>query len=611
MVSPISKSLLFIACYPGRLNPFSVLDKYYQIDETTSLKVLEELKFNNGFFSDILKVEVTGGYYRGVVGYLFENQVVLQYNRLNEYPDIVFTADYRANGLSIKKGEIFSIYDTVFDPERGEVLKVNLDKSVEGGRVFELSDKSLYRFVINRQADVNYFSESGGSAIMIADVGSFISIEGFKTAAGLLTDKEGYLLVDNGDTVTLTKDGYSPVYHHGDGLSLYFVAELDYISYLSDASTKRSGLSKSFQINTKNYGVMNRLGYSFLEDTKLDLLCLPSFDSSLGNVIDGFYIDNLQDGVSGELAFKTSHSFASGYQAYQVYQYDQSINRWIKKESINGSGQITTILHSGGYYALVSEFGQKTMSQTGKLRISHSDAYNDAYSQVYLLGSEGGVFSVDRSTISGGMTYIELPIGEYQVFCIVSDDPLNIKSQLVKIGSGETNIAFEYSKDFLGDRPGFSKYYYGRWKMHSFKKNNKIVKPGNEFEALGDLDILGENILRFSGQNCLVTARFHRTGKDMGLIVIRRSSLPVYLQSMKTFHKISPSLYDSELVIPVIVTHFVGVLQISFDAVYFSRRKLLDDEYSQNTPVLSGFPFGEQKYPETEEKALFKIFYTK
>jgi hypothetical protein len=95
------------------------------------------------------------------------------------------------------------------------------------------------------------------------------------------------------------------------------------------------------------------------------------------------------------------------------------------------------------------------------------------------------------------------------------------------------------------------------------------------------------------------------------LIYITKITEPVKNDGKNEIIKIDPSLYHSQLVIPAYYDFYVGIFQLSFDTIYFTRNKLYKGEKNEDFFIeMESFPFGMIEYPLKENSGKYEIYFT-
>ena len=588
-VTPRTDVILYGNIYSDRLNPFSTNDMYYRIAGGTPLRLIRQIPFDNGLCKDIVFVEVEGGYYKGIKGFIYRDLVVLTSGNSLEYPDIVFLEDYTYDNVTIRKGEIYSIVDRSYRNDSGEILFIVKNKNIQGQRAIILDNTTIVRFILDRRDDIGYQLNNGNPVLRVVSTRSSIPLNGFSNSNGAITDDQGYAVqgVRRGDI--FNKNGFTPVIVSSDRLNLNFSAETNRLVLSSDSITKIDSDDGYISLIVMSLGSShNHISYSFLNSSLSDKLAVPNPGITGLRLLRATYtgIDN------GEIGITVVLNSDSGS---ELMVYDISTKRWNIPLITIIDGKRTINISDSSF---IAEFGSINSELPDRIiRLS------DNYSMPQFLERSGNVnFCNNEGFINNSGVQLEL-------ICQTIDDPLNIYRRIVEVNSGAVeidNTGLEYN----GEKDGFSRYYNGIWKRDSFRINNRLVDPNLMLEGLGDMEIISPNRIIFNNNGIRIDGEFIRTGQDKGIIIIRYCTVPVRYNVFNTLHILSDSIFDSELMIPVNISITAGVLEIGFDAIYWKRRTTsLISGFNGTVLQVSGYGFGNPAYPANQNRSVYRVFF--
>ena len=575
ILSPISKSLIY-SNFSDNLFPFLYSSKIIEMHNTNQLLLLDEFDYFNGFFGDVLKVRIIEGANKGFEGFILEENVAIQMSSIKNDTRVSFKDDRNMN-----KYRIFESKITYY----GEVL--TLKKEGTNEEVL-LSNKNNIRFIINKTIEIDYFLRNNYSIFKFIDTQSLSPIDGVtKDGDRKKSDNDGFLyLKEKSDCYLFRKIGYQKCYFKRDReLSLVFMNKLNKIQLNNDELTQ-------FQIGLFNFLIKaNSNKNVFINNIDgLSVLSYPYISLENKKIIDGFYIEFDSNDTSVDLYFNRV------FDKTMVCFYNEDESVWEELEIIQPNNNKNIQIKKSGYYLALSE----ELTENYKFQIPEIIQSN------YYILKKGNNKIYNSIFFDSNLTR-----GDHEFLFFSKYNPYKIEQSRLdfkkeKYVSNITNINNKSSPS------KFNELFYNIWNRFSLKKNKILIEIDNNIlEHLGDMTLIESNIIRFSNSDFKMEGYFDIV--DEKKLYLRIKYVSDNIHAGNKYFIISPSLFDSELVIPCFYSYFMGIFELSFDGIFFQRKtnprketnKTKEYQIIMETPDLSF-----ARFPKDVENSIYKVYFS-
>jgi len=334
-----------------------------------------------------------------------------------------------------------------------------------------------------------------------------------------------------------------------------------------------------------NLDIDSNKKFNFLVmENSFSVLNLPKYDYDC-IAKKAFYIEGISQDDKIICKIKTL------FHPIKVLKFDTISLKWEEIEIEYNEAAVTFKISKSGFYLAVLENFDKSVE---KVKISN----NHPCSKPFFLNRDRTFFSNEKI----------LKDEEVEVITFSSYNPYELYQKMVK--KNEKDIKIEINPQYEKGKK-FHDLYYGEWDRAALKKDGKkIEKDRNKIELLGNMSLIENNYIVFEDNGVLLEGKFEILDKDKILLNIKSINYPLLANGYSEFYKISPSLFENELVIPSFFSFYAGNLQFSFDEICFSRRKNFyktDNSYIEAEYV----NFYKTIFPHDEKNTRFKIYFFK
>lgn len=552
-LSPINKTYIYDSFTDG-LSPFASSLVYFIIDNRTKLELIEEYEYFNGLQGDVLKVKIKGGAYSGFVGYILEEYVSIDKEsvRAGAYAiikkeDVKDERKYRITGSYVEDGM--------------EFLKF-VDES--DGFEFSISDKNDICFIIDKTAEIKRMLRKGYKLIKCYDSDSLNPISYVYAGDKYISDNDGFLYYkSSSDNVILQKAGYAKSYFKADSdITAVFMRKLNKIEIKENVS-EYSSAGCEFQIfcdaNRKD---KPGLYINPLSSEDLSILSYPEMiDVETEKVVGGFYIENPDSGA--EIFYINRDQNAA---LFYFNSSDFKRKKLYRDDHIDYGYNI----YQDGYYLLISE---NNLGKKWKVEIP--ETIQSAY-----------VKSADASFVcsfSAG-TELRLPKDKYELVSYSIEAPYSLIRE--KFELKDRDIALNIRKKSGKEKNDFfSSVFLGKWKKIAFKKDNLASADDCDvLENLGDMTITGPNSVIFQNGKYTIEGNIEAIDENSVNIHINNASAKIIYKDKQFL--VNPSLYSSNLVIPARYSFLAGVVRLSYEGVYFTRKNYYEEQTGERDAMI-------------------------
>lgn len=531
-------SLVLYENYSGsELNLFAKSKFILKLPANTRLKLLDEFSHDNPLFTDVLKVEVTEGSYRGRVGYLAEDGVFLDEASLNG-GEVVLKRDFML-GEQVIKGESRCAIVGLQPLYGGQILMLRVEH--EGRQLsFSCSDRELFRYSLGYSKDIEYYNREGYSIVKVVDSSTLLPLERVNVGGLGSTDSYGLIYLPPSARrrapLNLQREGYlAGSVTIEKGLNLFLLQPLERVELPGKARTLPLEDGRRLIVRGAKGGSL--LFNSTFSDPFAPFT-YPGFEQ-MGPVSGGFYL---------EFFGETEASF-EGKSGERLYYYDEGLSRWIIVEQVDKK---VYSLKGNGFYLYAKK---EKRESAGLVEIGY-EAEEGAL--LYLRGENG-----DYLTISPGATP-KLEKGRYEGFTFKGESPYYLlhsiypleKSQVIKPVAGRL-----FSP--AGEVPPL---FRGVWHRYAVKKGKLAAESRGELEYFEQMELFPRRITFINGE---ATLKGQISLEERGRVKIKlySATLPVKDEKLGRYIRVSPSLFDNRLTIYGRADLVSGLYELSFDTI--------------------------------------------
>jgi len=578
ILSPINKTYIYDSFTDG-LSPFASSFVYFIVDNRTKLELIEEYEYFNGLQGDVLKVKIKEGAYFGFVGYILEEYVSID----NE---------------SLRSG----VYAVIKKEEVGDERKYRITGSyIEGGMEFlkfiderdgfefSISDKNDICFIIDKTAEIKRMLRKGYKLAKCYDLDSLNPINNVYTVDNYYSDKDGFIYYKStAKTVNLQKNGYAKSYINSDSdITAVFMRKLNKVE-IKENIRNYNICNSEFQIFFENNPAdTSELYINPLSFEDLSILSYPEMiDAANEKVVDGFYIENLTSGA--EIFYMNRNHNA------ELFYFDPTNFKRIK---LNRDDHIDNgyNIFRNGYYLLVSE---NTTREKWRVEIP------DSLQSVCVKSADA--FFISRLT-DGAELY--LPKDKYELLSYSVETPYSLIREKFELKDRDIVLNIK-QKTGKQKNDFFSSAFFGKWKKIAFKKDNLAVDLAEDIlEYLGDMTITGPNSVIFQNEKYTAEGNIEAIDENSANINITYVSSRILCKDKQFL--VNSSLYGSNLVIPARYSFLAGVVRLSYEGIYFTRKNYYDDKINDESALIleTNHNFRAQ-FSKDIDTAKYKIYFS-
>ena len=611
-LSPIKNTMLYDN-FTDTLYPF-FYSKLFKLDNKTSLKLINEIEYSNGLFGDILKVEVLDGYHKGKIGYILEEKVHINLISIKKGAQVFFKHDTYIynNRLLIEKETKCSIEESRIESGK-EVLTLRFSSSTLKNLSIEYHNKNHIHFIINKSSEIAYYQRKGMSIVKIVDPNTLLPVEkasynnSFSGSYGILyIDKKEnfplYIIKKKGYT-----DGIIIPFNKKENAFLCFMENLDYIKYYDDRESIYEKRFYQFIIDSKNKSISNKVGVKILSIQNFAIFGYPLITQKNFEIKGGFYIKN------ASIIPETKCKLAINDKNLLLMHFDTKLVKWQMIPILQKDNSYIIKNLQDGYYLLVCQkklqyipIEIKTPNKITTSRIFFRDKNGKISFQTNLSSLKKRPLLSDNNTL--------IPEGRYETLFFDPGMPSNLFQKIVYINSPK--YTYE-NKNFFEDKThenapkGLPPIYNGLWYRKGIKKNNNLVKEKNILEYLGDMNFVSPNKISFNTNTYKMEGYIEIIDKKR--LYIHLTGISEIIENYDDTQKylVTPSLFNSQLIIPAFYSFYVGIFQISYDSVYFKRKKIYNDIYSKKPLIkMTSMAYGNPVFPVSEKETKYKIYFS-
>lgn len=578
ILSPINKTYIYDSFTDG-LSPFASSFVYFIVDNRTKLELIEEYEYFNGLQGDVLKVKIKGGAYSGFVGYILEEYVSIDKESVRSGVYAIIKKEkvederkYRITGSYVEDGMEF----LKFIDERD-------------GFEFSISDKNDICFIIDKTAEIKRMLRKGYKLAKCYDLDSLNPINNVYAGDNYYSDKYGFLYhKSTAETVNLQKKGYAKSYICSDSdITTVFMRKLNKVE-IKENIRDYNICDNEFQIFFENNPAdTSELFINPLSFEDLSILSYPDMiDPESEKVVGGFYIENFNS--------KTEIFYITRDRNAALFYFDPSN---FKRIRLNRDDHIDNgyNIFKNGYYLLVTENTRRE-----KWRVEMPDSLRSLY-----------VKSADASFIcrltDGAKLY--LPKDKYELLSYSAETPFSLIREKFEIKDRDIVLNIK-QKTGKQKNDFFSSAFFGKWKKIAFKKDSLAVDPAEDtLEYLGDMTITGPNSVIFQNGKYTAEGNIEAVDENSANINITYVSSRILCKDRQFL--VNPSLYGSNIAIPVRYSFLAGVVRLSYEGIYFTRKNYYDDQINDERALIlqTNHNFRAQ-FSKDIDTAKYKIYFS-
>ncbi|HOF01651.1 MAG TPA: hypothetical protein PK385_09570 [Spirochaetota bacterium] len=576
-LSPINKTYIYDSFTDG-LSPFASSLVYFAIDNRTKLELIEEYEFFNGLQGDVLKVKIKGGAYSGFVGYILEESVSIDKESVRAGAYVIIKKEdvrderkYRITGSYVEEGM--------------EFLRL-VDES--DGFEFSISDKNDICFIIDKTAEIKRMLRKGYKLIKCYDLDSLNPISSVCVCGEYFSDNDGFIYYKSDSiALILQKAGYAKSYVKADSdIAAVFMRKLNRVEIKENIRDYNIG-GCEFQIFCQNNPTgKSGLYINPLSFENLSILNYPDMlDDADEKVVGGFYIENLTSGVE--------IFYINRAQNAKLFYFDPAN---FKRNKLNIDEHIDCgyNISRDGYYLLISE-----NSPEKKWRVEIPKTLYSGY-----------VKSADASFICkfAPDSELSLPKNRYEFISYSAETPYDLIHEKFELKDRDLSLNIK-QKTVKQKSDFFSSAFWGKWKKFAFKKDNlAIAATAGALENLGDMTITGPNSVIFNNGKYTIEGNIEFVDENSVNINITNVSSKI-LHKDKQF-MVNPSLYSSNLVIPARYSFLAGVIRLSYEGIYFTRKNYYEGDTIDDALVLETNHNFRSLFSKDIDTARYKIYFS-
>ena len=605
ILTPINSAYLFND-FKDSLYPFIHSTKIIKLDNVTNLKLLDEIEYSNGLFGDILKVEVVSGKYRGVIGFILEESLALTTQALINGANLFFKDEVVLdNNFKITKETQCRVLES--RAEYGEeILTLELLSPQYKNVVIKYTDKNNLHFVINKTTEINYYLRKGFKVIKAINANNLQTIQD-AYCNNIKSDESGIIYIDNEDKkkyFKITKDGFTESIIIPDNIDnnifLALISPLEIIRHLDEYSSIYEKNNFKITIKHKDKSLFKKIGIKTLGQNDLTAFCFPQFSDENYAIDSGFFITNT-DSIES-----LNYEINDVDKKYRIFFFDEKSLKWINHNYIKNNNKLFLHDINDGYYLIIYETENK-ISQA-KLILDKEIKT----SQFFLQNEDGNYFTQIFKPNNG--YELNIPDGKYEVFFFTPEIPDIILHYGFNTKTGQTSIDTKsYFDKKEKNNQKLSKLFYGKWFRRIIKIDQNIVKNNEPaiLETLGNMVIESANKISFYNKDLLIEGSMEIVDNNKLNIHISNINKLVKNYDGSNLIKVNPSLFNSELIIPTYYSFKAGIFQISFDNIYFTRKRYFYKKADSASSIkMESAQFGYPAYPASEKEAKYQLYFT-
>jgi hypothetical protein len=585
IVAAIDKTVVYENFDESGITPFSSSKLKYPVDSLISLKILDEFEFENNLFGNILKVQILNGYFEGKIGFVTKISTRLTKTSIKKGVEIFITGNSLPENSKtpLEKETKCKIIDAEMDGN-DEIFTIDLFPYNKNENI-KFKNKNDFRFFINKITEINYKLRNGNNLIKVVDPETFFPIENIKFEK-TETCQDGIIFSEKNNMI-LKKDGFSDgiikKQNQNENIFLCFMSELEEINI---SKTENFGFKNEyFTFNFPESPEQKKILLKIFNIENFSIFSLPVFKVENLDIKSGFFIDDIS--ADSKISVKINNF----NETKKIFFFNETSFQWENINILNSQIEIKT----RGFYILTDSPEPKDM----EIKIT-SNTKTCSYFIKEKTGRYISVFDPEEKII--------LPKGEYELITFSSIRPAEL---IQNSFDSEKNILQINLEPDTEEQKTFNKYYLGKWKKTASKKDTKVLFDNKTLEFLGDLEIKQNNRIIFSNEYYKSYGTYKIADERKILITITKITAVIKNDYFKDQFYVSLSLFDSKLVIPAFYSFYGGTLQISFDSIFFERKKFNEKPDTSTFIKMETAPYGKPEFPVSEEKSKYKIYVNK
>lgn len=606
-LAPIETPLLYNDFFDS-LNPFFYSKKTVKLEKDSILKLLDEIDYDNGFYGDILKVEVVQGLNKGMLGYILEENVCIAAQSIKKNVVVFFEDEIIIDEKFkiIKNTRCLIVASKIIDGE--EFLNLKFLSNHLTGLEIIYNKKNDLHFIIDKKSEILYHLRKNDNIIKVVDPNNLLPIENaiYNNTA---SNESGIIYFDNKSTkYIITKNGYTegiiiPSFIE-ENIHLCFLDKLDYFSIYDDKEVIYEKSIYKFTIDIQNKSDFKKVGIKILSKDNFSIFGYPLLELNDYSIKGGFYIVDLPKKTNSTCQINLTNDHIG------LKYFDEKKLEWININFIRNNQCITLQLLKDGYYILI----QKSDQKQNKIKINKDKNFN--ISKIFFKNIDGDKYFTINNDFQSNTDSKEISIFEdrYESIFFSIDCPDNLIQRNFYYDSSIKYFRFsdlEIKENEKIITKGFSNLYNGIWFRKGIRVNNEVSKNQNKLEHLGNILLESPNKISFINESCVIEGYTEIIDNRMLYIHIQNINTPLIDLNNNIKYYINPSIFNSQLIIPAYYSFKRGILQISFDGIFFKRKKVYNDLSGKNNFIfIESFSSGNPKFPISEEKAFYKLFFT-
>jgi hypothetical protein len=586
----IQKTTLY-SNFTGGLFPLRSFGLPLVISKDTKCRLIGERYFTNGLFGSILELEIVEGPDSGRRGFAFEEYFIPVLDRQSLPAPIVFTVDIdHYNGL-IKdetRAMVTEMQATGGEPK----FLVELQHGSRRGEIIEIHGQDLFRFVTGFADECSYQLSRGRHMLRVLDGESLLPVADVQSSKRLIEAGKGIYFITGKkvQTVMISAPGYAPRYvNTGSAGQMHLVVlnRFREIRFYDDRQLVFDAGPVTLVVPAQTGSVMStfRLAWgNTFGSAGLEPIDLP------GTVpVTALYLEGLPAGSA----------FQSSSGSITVFKRDRSAGRW----KVHSSGDLVD-----GLYCITVD-GDVELKEL-QIQYDHRDEVvlyirdkeRTMYRNIVLRPERG------RDSISARL---QLPTGTWETVAWSSGAPSQLHQDLLYVTtSGQKFVipALAEPEDSMVQQ--LNHYYHGIWKREGIEVADKEVEGGNSLEFLGDMKLEKGGAVTFSTGEVTLKGMLTITGEGKCRIDLSAADCWIENRNDGAGFRLSPSKFDTSLFIPARYSFYTGIFQVSFNTIYYYRKKLAAKESEEPMLYMESFPWGRPVWPSTEKECRYKLYFT-
>lgn len=571
---PINKIYGYENFTSNSLYPFSYSKEIYSLVQKDTLRLIEEVETDNPLFGDIFKVEIISGYYKGKICFVYEESIKLNITNDKQIYVVFKRDDQSLNRDFIKKDSKFTIKDTRIE-DNVEIYTLQDSNN----NTFDFINKSSIRFLINKTDEINFALKNNKIVIKVVNNRNLFPIENV-WCDNNVSDKDG-IIISEKRSILLKRSGFADALiqiNPDQNIYLCFMEELNKTA----AETGSIYKDELIDIYTSQLS-KDKINISLFNNS-FSILSLPDLNRTNFIIKKVFYIDAADTNTNLQC------NIQSLFHPIEILYFDKSDLTW-KSSKIEDYGSFMKFnIYLSTFYCILSykESNLKKIDITKNFQTSTPQIINKER---------------DWFTNKG-----IIPDTETELVCFSPYAPYTLYQSIIKINSEKVEINIIPNNT---ECTTFNYLYYGQWDRIGIKEDNKIIDSDKtKLEYLATkMELINDNKITFKNNDLQIEGLFELLDKDRLQIRIKYINLPVKLKEFGTYN-ITPSLFDSEVIIPSFYSFYAGNLQISLTNIYFSRKTSAVERPDTNLLIENPL-FYKITYPENENSCKYKIYFFK